>query len=154
MSDSHRSLPCRLLALLLMLVLLCAAVPASAVQPVRIYSQPDYTAPEWSIAGYSGRSLATSGCILFTYAHAIEWLTGTTRGVDLIRELLNVCSDPNGFYGHTRCTHSNKGNQSALAYRNYVASKYHITWSSFTRSEANFKTALDAGNVVILSGLS
>ena len=121
----------RAAALLLALLLLCSLSPAMAdldtgdastrwyrsraperpphkLDCITIFDQSRYTRdshPDWALAGYKGRDLASSGCGLFAFAHLLQWLEGAPADEDLLRELIAVCSDPNGAYDHPACTH-------------------------------------------------
>ena len=90
---------CVMIALsMLFSMLVYKQAEATSVSQIKIYTQNSYTGSQWRLAANSGetRNLKTAGCGLFAYAHAIEWLTVTKRGDDLLSELIGVCSDPNG----------------------------------------------------------
>jgi hypothetical protein len=50
--------------------------------------------PGWDYGMGQHRSLATAGCHLLSYAHCVQWVTGTVRGDALLSELLTVCKNP------------------------------------------------------------
>ncbi len=99
-----KRLICLLLALLMCPCLALAEAPRNTVG-ITLYDQDRYTGGEWALAGYEGRDLASSGCFLFAFGHAVQYLTGENTDDGLICTLLGVCCDPNGNYGHAKCTH-------------------------------------------------
>ncbi|MBQ6961724.1 MAG: hypothetical protein IJP78_12170 [Clostridia bacterium] len=108
MKEKARRVFIRLLALLLSAGCIAALYNRAEATSLHIYTQNDYgDTSEWALAGSSTRTLKTGGNIIFAFAHAIEWLTGTNRGDDLLTELIGVCSDPTGKYNHPDCTHPN-----------------------------------------------
>lgn len=108
MKEKARRVFIRLLALLLSAGCIAALYNRAEATSLHIYTQNDYgDTSEWVLAGSSTRTLKTGGNIIFAFAHAIEWLTGTNRGDDLLTELIGVCSDPTGKYNHLDCTHPN-----------------------------------------------
>ena len=73
----------------------------SASSKILIYDQygGSATMQEWQKKALSGNAtLSDSGCGLYTYAHAIQWLTGISRnlnnGGELLDELIEVNSTP------------------------------------------------------------
>lgn len=148
-------LPTRILSVLTAaLVLLSVSGVAETPGGVHIYTQDNYGGGEWILPGNSSRTLETSGCMLFSYAHMIQYLTRTSRGDDLIRELLTVCSDPNGYEGHPECTHGSLTDMTGLAYRSHAESRYGIKSETAKKTEAFLEHYLTTGGVVMLSGLS
>lgn len=116
----------RLIALLLVLLMLSPAAHAGNGKPpvmqprnttsITLYDQDPYTEAEWALYGRADRCLGNSGCFAFAYAHASQWLMHEKRDDDLLRELVAVCRDPNGNYGHRGCHHSPMEGQAYYPY--------------------------------------
>ena len=123
---------------------------------ITVYTQNNYTASKWALAGYSGRNLKEAGCVLFAWAHAIQMLSDTKRGDDLLTELIGVCSDPNGNYNHVNCSHTKTGNYAykAYAYLDHATKTYGITQSSVGKSRAALEKCFADNGVIILRGPS
>ena len=156
MKITMRKIVACLMALITVLQLFPIASANAEIPSIKVYTQSNYSGSKWKLAAKDGetRTLASAGCGLFAYAHAIQILSQTKRGDDLLTELIGVCSDPNGKRGHKKCTHSNKDDLSFLAYRNYLknTSKYGFTNSSYkvsNKSEADIRACFDAGNVIV-----
>lgn len=136
----------------IIIILSMQSVQANDVSSIYVYSQNWYNNSNWALAGESGRNLKTAGCLLFSYAHAIEWLTEIRRGDDLLRELITICNDPNGLRGHPQCSHGNRSDVYGLAYKNYIASQYGISSDYVVKSENSMEAYLNDGGVLILRG--
>lgn len=139
---------------LLLAVILAFPQGACAItaSQINIYTQDSYTdASQWALTG-SNRTLESAGCALFSFAHAIQWLTQTRRGDELLSELIGVCNDPNGLKGHPECTHSNRKNYTGLAYQNYIRSRYGISNHSVKKTEAAFEAFLTTGGAIVFRG--
>lgn len=144
---------CRMLLLLTVLVL---AFPQNAcaitASQINIYTQDNYTdASKWALTG-TDRTLETAGCSLFAFAHAIEWLTQTRRGDELLTELIGVCNDPNGLLKHPECTHSDRQNYTGLAYQKYIRNRYGISYHSIEKKEKAFEAFLTTGGAIVFRG--
>lgn len=140
-----------LLAIILVFPQTACAITASQIN---IYSQDYYTdATKWALAG-TKRTLESAGCSLFSFAHAIQWLTQTRRGDELLTELIGVCNDPNGLQGHPECTHSDRRNYTGLAYQNHIKSKYGISNHGVNKTEKSFEDFLTTGGVIVFRGPS
>ena len=140
----------------LLLLTVILAFPQSAcamtASQMNIYTQDNYTdASQWALAGYR-RTLESAGCSLFSFAHAIQWLTQTRRGDELLTELIGVCNDPNGLQGHPECTHSDRKNYTGLAYQNYIRGRYGISNHSVKKTEAAFESFLTTGGAIVFRG--
>lgn len=141
---------------LLLLLAIMLAFPQSAcamtASQMNIYTQDNYTdASKWALAGYH-RTLESAGCSLFSFAHAIQWLTQTRRGDELLTELIGVCNDPNGLQGHPECTHSDRKNYTGLAFQNYIKGRYGISNHSVKKNEAAFESFLTTGGAIVFRG--
>jgi len=104
-----------------------------------VFDQGHYTAQEdtdpWALPGWDWglsqhRSLSTAGCHLFSYAHAIEWITGTVRGDDLLTELLMVCKNPSDQEENSHRVACKGLHDPSIyskeAYDTYVSQRYNI----------------------------
>jgi len=143
----------RLVTLAIGLMLMFSST-ASAITPsqINIYTQDNYTDKEkWALAGVN-RTLESAGCALFSFAHAVQWLTQTRRGDELLTELIGVCNDPNGMQYHPDCTHSDRNNFTGLAYQNHLRGRYGISSVSVSKSEKAFENLLTTGGVIVFRG--
>lgn len=153
----------QLVSIFMALIVVICLVPTSSIADkravsIKVFNQPSYTSSSdsrWALAkkdSESNRDLASAGCGLFAYAHAIQWLTQTQRDDGILTELISVCSDPNGNRSHRNCSHTNKSDVYFLAYRNYIRSQYGLTNSSFSirnASESSIKSEFDGGYVFV-----
>ena len=78
------------------------AAETSARDRIMVYDQYGDGWANWPLndGETGGNNMENSGCLIFTYAHAIQWLTGQKASragrAALIEELIRVCDIPGG----------------------------------------------------------
>lgn len=89
----------KIVSLLLVIAIVCAQVSSAyayvdASSRIHIYYQQYSSKNEWSkLKLADGKTMGTSGCLIFAYAHAIQWLTG--RKVSDTSLITSLISDGN-----------------------------------------------------------
>lgn len=115
----------------------------SARNSIYIYNQNG----TWSGKALSeGRTLRSSGCQIYTYAHAIQWLSGdkktSSNGGDLLQTLIDIDNDPSDKY--------QGGGSAQKRYHSYIVNKLEIAEPTLIPStEAEYEAHFQNGGVVI-----
>ena len=120
----------------------------SAFDRILVYSQYGDDWSEWPLndGDSGGNNMENSGCLIFTYAHAIQWLTGNRvspeRRACLIKEFIRVCDIPWGPRAY------NPADPHAL-YNAHILEKYGIAEAPVPRGASATEALFRQGGVII-----
>lgn len=120
----------------------------SAFDRILVYSQYGSDWSDWPLndGDSGGNSMENSGCLIFTYAHAIQWLTNNRVSPEnrawLIGEFIRVCDIPWGPRAY------NPTNPQAL-YNAHILDKYPIAEAPVPRGAPAMEALFRQGGVII-----
>ena len=121
---------------------------ASARDRIMIYDQYGDGWANWTLndGETGGNNMENSGCLIFAYAHAIQWLTGhkasRANRVALIEELIRVCDIPWGPRAY------NPTDAQAL-YNAHITRRYGAVEMPVPRSATAMEALFRRGGVMI-----
>ena len=120
----------------------------SAFDRIMVYSQYGSDWSEWPLndGDSGGNNMENSGCLIFTYAHAIQWLTENRVSPEnracLVEEFIRVCDIPWGLRAY------NPTDPQAL-YNAHILDKYPIAEAPVPRSASATEALFRQGGVII-----
>jgi len=124
------------------------AAEPSAFDRILVYSQYGSNWFEWPLndGDSGGNNMENSGCLIFAYAHAVQWLTGNRVSPEnragLIEEFIRVCDIPWGPRAY------NPTDPQAL-YSAHILDQYPIAQAPVPRSASATAALFRQGGVII-----